>query len=253
MSRVYRKLVFFGILIGIWQLVCTLEIWPPYCLPSPIEVGKTLVRGFSDGTFPRGIATSLRRIFIGFGISIVIGTSLGFAIGKVRLLQETVGSLILGLQTLPSICWLPLALLWFGLNERAIIFVTVMGAVLSLTISTTHGVSQIPPIFMRAGRNLGARGWRLLWYVIIPSALPSFIMGLKQGWSFAWRSLMAGELLFVSLGLGHLLMMGRELNDMSQVISVMLVIIVIGTVFDRFVFGALEEKIAERRGMRNTM
>ena len=155
----------------------------------------------------------------------------------------------MGLQTLPSICWLPLAILWFGLSESAIIFVVVMGSLLSITIATDGGVKNIQPIILRAGRNMGAKGRDMFLQVILPAAFPSILMGLKQGWSFAWRSLMAGEILFVSLGLGHLLNMGRELNDMSQVIAVMLVIVAIGVVMDGLVFGTAEKKVREIWGL----
>ncbi len=192
----------------------------------------------------------MQRILIGFGISAVAGMALGLAIGRIRLLDETVGSLVLGLQALPSICWLPLALLWFGLSEAAILFVVVMGALLSITLATEAGVKNTPPLYLRAARNLGARGWRLYALVILPAALPAIITGMKLGWSFAWRSLMAGELLYVSLGLGQLLNAGRELNDMSQVIAVMLVIIAIGLAVDRLVFAPVESRVRERWGLQ---
>jgi len=173
---------------------------------------------------------------------------LGLAIGRVQLLDETVGSLVMGLQALPSICWLPLALLWFGLNEQAMLFVVVMGALLSITLATEAGIKNTPPLYLRAARNLGARGWRLYALVILPAALPAIITGMKLGWSFAWRSLMAAELLYVSLGLGHLLMMGRDLNDMNQVVAVMLIIIAIGLAVDRLVFAPIEVRVRERWG-----
>ncbi len=175
--------------------------------------------------------------------------TLGLALGRIKLLDETLGSLVLGLQALPSICWLPLALLWFGLSETAILFVVVMGALLSITTATEAGVKNTPPVYLRAARNLGARGWRVYVFVILPAALPAIITGMKLGWSFAWRSLMAAELLYVSLGLGQLLTLGRELNDMSQVIAVMLVIIAIGLAVDRLVFAPIETRVRERWGL----
>ncbi|WP_258189552.1 ABC transporter permease, partial [Candidatus Hakubella thermalkaliphila] len=199
-----------------------------------------------DRTFLIGIAISMRRITIGYGISVIAGILLGLLIGRVKLLDETVGSLVLGLQTLPSITWLPLALLWFGLNEKAIIFVVIMGAVFSITIGTYSGVKGVPPLYLKAGRNMGAQGYQLFLQVIIPAALPSIVVGLKQGWSWAWRSLMAGEMIFASLGLGFLLMMGRELNDMSQVIAVMIIIIIIGLVVEKLIFAKLESNLYER-------
>ncbi|MBI5307273.1 MAG: ABC transporter permease subunit [Planctomycetes bacterium] len=191
----------------------------------------------------------MKRIAIGYGISIGIGVFLGILIARFRILEDTIGSLISGLQTLPTICWLPLALLWFGLNDRAIIFLVIMGAVLSIAIATDAGVKSVPSLYIRAAKTMGAKGWRLYFEVIIPAALPHIIIGMKQGWSFAWRSLMAGELLIVCLGLGHLMMIGRELNDMSQVIAVMIVIIIIGIVVDRLFFVKVEKRIRERWGL----
>jgi len=150
---------------------------------------------------------------------------------------------------LPSICWLPLAVLWFGLTEKAILFVVIMGSVLSLTIAMETGRQQMPKIFGMAGRNLGAHGWRLFLYVLLPASLPYLVSGLKQGWAFAWRSLISGEMIFVSLGLGQLLMMGRDLNDMSQVIAVMALIVVIGYVVDGLLFRTLERHLQEKWGL----
>ncbi len=245
-----RKLIFFAALLAVWQAFVWIGLWPEFIFPSPLGVAQTLVRGFQNGTFIVGIVTSMQRILIGFGISAVVGMTLGLAIGRIRLLDETIGSLVLGLQALPSICWLPLALLGFGLSETAILFVVVMGALLSITLATEAGVKNTPPLYLRAARNLGARGWRLYALVILPAALPAIITGMKLGWSFAWRSLMAGELLYVSLGLGHLLMMGRDLNDMSQVVAVMLVIIAIGLAVDRLIFAPLELRVRERWGLQ---
>jgi NitT/TauT family transport system permease protein len=244
-----RKVVFFLLLLTAWQGLIWLGLWAEYIFPSPLGVAQTMIRGFQNRTFLVGIATSMQRILIGFGISVVAGILLGLALGRVKLLDETVGSLVLGLQTLPSICWLPLALLWFGLNETAILFVVVMGALLAITTATEAGVKNTPPLYLRAARNLGARGWRMYALVIFPAALPAIITGMKLGWSFAWRSLMAAELLYNSLGLGYLLMIGRELNDMSQVIAVMLVIIAIGLVVDRFIFAPIESRVRERWGL----
>ncbi|MEK7291543.1 MAG: ABC transporter permease [Planctomycetota bacterium] len=249
MYSIIKRALFFILLIGIWELLFRFGIWPEYVLPTPVSVGKTLIHGFQDHTFLIGIAISMKRIAIGYGISIVIGIFLGLLIGRIRIFEETLGSLISGLQTLPTICWMPLALLWFGLNDRAIIFLVIMGAVLSITIATDTGVKSVPVLYLRAAKTMGARGWKLYLEVIIPAALPHIITGMKQGWSFAWRSLMAGELLMVCLGLGHLLMIGRELNDMSQVIAVMIVIIIIGILVDRLFFVKVEQRIRERWGL----
>ena len=191
---------------------------------------------------------SLVRIVVGYLISLVLGLTLGLLIGRFRILEETVGSLMTGLQVLPSICWLPLAILWFGLSENAIQFVVVMGAFLSIAIATDGGVRNISPIYLHAAKTMGVRGISLYTRVILPAALPSVVTGMKLGWSFAWRSLMAGELLFVSVGVGHLLQMGRELNDMAQVIAVMILIMAMGLLFDQLIFARLEKRIRRKWG-----
>lgn len=247
--RVLTQAVFYGLLLAAWQALFDLKIWPQYLFPSPGQVASALAYGFADKSLPIGILVSLKRLLLGYGFSIIFGVLLGLVIGKVRLLDETVGGFLVGLQTLPSICWLPLAILWFGLSESAILFVVVMGSLLSVTLATDSGVKNIQPIYIRAGRNMGARGYDLFLHVVLPAALPSILIGLKQGWSFAWRSLMAGEILFMSLGLGHLLNTGRELNDMSQVIAVMIVIVSIGVVMEGLVFGTAEKKVRRLWGL----
>lgn len=243
LAKIFRQTVFYAALLALWQALFALRIWPQYLFPSPEQVWTTLWEGFQNKSFFIGIGVSLQRLIIGYVISVVFGMALGILIGKIKWLGETLGGFVVGLQALPSICWLPLAILWFGLSELAIIFVVIMGSILSITIATDSGVKNIQPIYLRAGRTMGARGKDMFLYVIMPAAFPSIVSGLKQGWSFAWRSLMAGEILFVSLGLGHLLNVGRELNDMSQVIAVMLVIVAIGVVMDYLVFGTVEKKV----------
>ncbi len=249
MVKLIRQMIFYTLLLALWQGLFSMKFWPQYLFPSPEQVLETLIEGFKNKTFLIGIGVSLKRLFIGYGISMVFGTALGLLIGKFKLLDETIGGFLMGLQTLPSICWLPLAILWFGLNEAAITFVVVMGSLLSITIATDGGVKNIQPIFLRAGRNMGAEGMDMFLYVVLPASFPSILMGLKQGWSFAWRSLMAGEILFVSMGLGHLLNVGRELNDMSQVIAVMIVIVIIGVTMDGLVFGVAEKKVRQIWGL----
>jgi NitT/TauT family transport system permease protein len=245
-----KRAIFYAILLAAWEAVHVWGPWPHYLLPGPPQVAEALWRGFSDGTLWIGIGVTLRRILLGYSISLVGGVLIGTALGRIRWLDETVGSFLLGLQTLPSICWLPLAIVWFGLSEKAIQFVVIMGAVLAIAIHTGDGVKNIPPIYLRAGRNLGAKGWRLLEKVVLPAALPSILTGAKIGWSFAWRSLMAAELLYVSLGLGQLLMMGRELNDLAQVVAVMIVIVALGQLVDNLVFGRLERRVRRVWGLQ---
>jgi NitT/TauT family transport system permease protein len=212
-------------------------------------VAESLWAGFADHSFWIAIAVSMKRMLLGYSLSVGLGMVLGLAVASNKFLEETMGGLLVSLQSLPSICWLPLAVLWFGLTEKAILFVVVMGSLLSVTIAMETGRQQMPKIYGMAGRNLGACGFKLFWYVLLPASLPFILSGLKQGWAFAWRSLISGEMIFVSLGLGQLLMMGRDLNDMSQVIAVMMLIIAIGYIVDGLVFKTIERRLQHKWGL----
>jgi NitT/TauT family transport system permease protein len=244
-----RRIVFYALLLILWQVIAIAGIWPDYLFPGPIAVLNALVNGFLNDQFLQASLLSLERLGIGYVISLVIGVTLGLLIGRSRLLEQTLGSLILGLQALPSVCWLPLAILWLGLTDQAIILVVVMGALFSITLGVDAGVKNTPPIYLKAARNLGARGVALSAQVILPAAMPAILNGLKQGWTFAWRSLMAGELLFYSLSLGNLLQTGRDLNDASQIMAVMLVIIAIGVAIDSLIFAPIERRVREHWGL----
>ncbi|HEY4683909.1 MAG TPA: ABC transporter permease [Candidatus Acidoferrales bacterium] len=248
MKKGARQLLFYLFLLALWQLIAELKIWPPYLFPTPRSVLEALRAGFTDQSFWVSLGVSTRRIALGYGLSVVLGISLGLLIATSRFLKETLGGLVVSLQSLPSLCWLPLAVLWFGLSEKAILFVVVMGSLLSVTISTELGVRHVPKIYSMAGRNLGARGLSLFVFVLLPASLPHLVSGLKQGWAFAWRSLVSGEMIFVSLGLGHLLMMGRDLNDMSQVVAVMVLIVTIGFLVDGLLFRTIEKRIHQKWG-----
>jgi NitT/TauT family transport system permease protein len=239
--------IFLGAII-LWELIAEVGPWPSYVLPGPIAVGKSLWATARSGRLFFAIWISLRRLFCGFGIAIAIGTLTGLATARWPIVRRAARPTIVGLQALPSICWLPLALLWFGLSEGAILFVVVMGSMLSIAIATEGAVLSVPPIYVRAARTLGAKRLPLYTRVIIPAALPGIVIGLRLGWTFAWRSLMAGELLYVAGGLGQLLTVGRELDDMPLVVAVMGVIIAIGLLFERIAFGALERHVRERWG-----
>jgi sulfonate transport system permease protein len=249
MKKIAEQILFYVILIMIWQVIVVLRVWPDYLVPSPMMVLEALWHGFSDRTFLVGVEISLRRIAIGYGVSVLLGIVLGLLIATSEFLETTLGKLMLGLQSLPSVCWLPLAILWFGLSENAILFVVLMGSVLSVAINTEVGFRHVPRLFLLAGKNLGAKGWSLFAHVLLPASMPHLIAGLKQGWAFAWRSLISGEMIFVSLGLGHLLMMGRDLNDMSQVMAVMVLIMLLGFLVDRIVFHPIERRIQRKWGL----
>ena len=249
MKRFARYAVFYGVLIGMWLLLVKLKVWPPYAFPSPQSVVESLWTGFDDHSFWIAIGVSMKRMLLGYSLSVILGMVLGLGVASNKFLEETMGGLLVSLQSLPSICWLPLAVLWFGLTEKAILFVVVMGSLLSVTIAMETGRQQMPKIYGMAGRNLGARGFQLFWHVLLPASLPYIVSGLKQGWAFAWRSLISGEMIFVSLGLGQLLMMGRDLNDMSQVIAVMILIVAIGYIVDGLVFKNIERRLQQKWGL----
>jgi NitT/TauT family transport system permease protein len=249
MKPLAQQVAFYAFIIAMWFLVARLRIWPPYLFPNPQAVWEALRAGFADHSFWIAIAVSMKRIALGYTISVALGLLLGLGMASSKFLEHTLGGLLVSLQSLPSICWLPMAVLWFGLSEKAILFVVIMGSVLSVTISMETGRKQMPKIYAMAGRNLGARGLKLFLFVLFPASLPYVLTGLKQGWAFAWRSLIAGEMIFVSLGLGQLLMTGRDLNDMSQVLAVMILIVAIGYIIDGLIFRTLEHHLQYKWGL----
>ena len=203
----------------------------------------------ADGSLSIAVLASVKRILVGYLLSIAIGIVVGLAIVRFKYLDEHASPLILGLQTLPSICWLPFSILWFGLNESAIIFVITVGSTFAVSIAIESGMKNINPLFVRAAKTMGAKGFSLYWNVIIPASLPSIISGLKQGWSFAWRALMAGEMISATKGLGQVLMVGRDLADISQVMAIMIVIVVLGVAVDKLIFGRIEVNIRQKWGL----
>jgi NitT/TauT family transport system permease protein len=250
--RITNQVIFYSLLIGAWALLAKLRVWPPYLFPPPWNVAEALWAGLMDHTFLIGIGVTMKRMLVGYSLSVVLGMILGLGVASNRFLEETLGPLLVSLQSLPSICWVPLAILWFGLTEKAILFVVLMGCILSVTIAMEDGRRQMPKIYTLAGRNLGASGFRLFWHVMLPASLPYIISGLKQGWAFGWRSLIQAEMIFLTVGLGQLLMMGRDLNDMSQVIAVMIMIIALGYLVNRVVFRTMERALQSRWGLTPT-
>jgi NitT/TauT family transport system permease protein len=246
--KLLRIAIFYVAVIGAWWAVAGAEIWSPYLFPAPDSVFRALRTNIENGQIPAAIVASLQRMAIGYAASFVIGMAMGLLIASSKWANETVGGIILGVQSLPSITWLPLAVLWFGLSENAIIFVVLMGSAFSIAISARAGILGIPPLLQRAAGTLGASRWQAYLYVVLPGMIPAMVQGMKQGWSFAWRSLMAGELLFVSAGLGHLLNVGRDLNNISMVFAVMIVIVIVGVAVDRLIFGRAERWVRERWG-----
>jgi NitT/TauT family transport system permease protein len=251
-AGLWPKLAAIGIFLAVWQLVVLAQLRPAYVLPGPLPVFERLARDLAGDMLPMATAITLQRAGIGFGLALLIGTLVGLAIVRSKLLRTAVASLITGLQTMPSIAWFPLAILIFGLNEAAIMFVVILGAAPSIANGLIAGVDHIPRVLLRAGQVLGARGIARYRYVIFPAALPSFVGGLKQGWAFSWRSLMAGELLVVVLGqqsIGVRLQFFRDFSDALGLISTMIVILVIGIVVDIVFFGTLDRAIRRRWGL----
>lgn len=252
-----KRTLFYIALIVAWELVYRIfvelfKIWKPYVFPSPISVIETFVRLLSDNTLTVAMIATVRRMLIGYLVAAILGVVVGLAIVKSEFLDKNLRPLILGFQTLPSVCWLPFAILWYGLSEKAIIFVTAIGSIFSITLAVESGIKNVNPLYIKAAKTMGATGLRLYLNVIFPASLPFVISGMKQGWSFAFRALMAGEMLFATKGLGQVLMVGRDLADMSQVISVMIVTIVFGLVIEKAIFGPLENQIRIRWGLKNT-
>jgi NitT/TauT family transport system permease protein len=191
------------------------------------------------------------RLIGGFAISVACGALLGAIMWRWREMDQLLGPLFLGLQTLPSVCWVPLGIILFGLTEQGILFVLVMGSFSGVAISLRDGLRTIPPLYQRAGMMLGASGWRMYAYVLLPASLPALAGSLRQGFSFAWRSLMGAEVIFAVQrhGLGWLLQTGRDFNDVAQVVAVMIVMVMIGMLVDRFGFAKIEKHIARRFGL----
>lgn len=251
LNDVANIVLFLAAFVGIWQLVFTLGIWPKVSMPSPAMVAESFVQLIQNITLITSIGMTMWRLAIGFAISITIGVGIGLAMVKFTGFGKTMSSFAVGLQSFPSVAWVPFAILLIGLNDFGILFVVVMSSVFSVMISTYSGINNIPPIYIRAARNMGARGLSLFRYVMIPAATPSLIVGIKQAWSFAWHALIGAEILIAaSVGLGHILLVGREFQLMDQIIASMITIFAIGLLFDRLVFSKLENKVRDRWGLK---
>jgi NitT/TauT family transport system permease protein len=242
-----------GLVLLVWQVLIWMEVKPRYTFPSPGDVWSTIVTQWREGTLPEAIWLSLSRGALGFLASVAIGTPLGLLVARIKPLRTALAPMLSGLQSLPSVAWVPAGILWFGLSPATIYFVVLLGAVPSIANGTISGIDQVPPLYLRVGRVLGARGLKAARYVIMPAALPGYVGGLKQGWAFAWRSLMAAELITQSprlgTGLGQLLDTGRQLFDVSLVFAMILAILVVGVAVDRIVFSPAERGVLRRRGL----
>jgi NitT/TauT family transport system permease protein len=251
MKRIALALGFFTALLVLWEVLVRAGVWSAVLLPSPWLVCQYLRDAAIDGSLLEASWVTLRRLLAGYVAGVALGLPIGLLTARFRFLRDTLGLVALGLQTLPSVCWVPLALLWFGQTESAMFFVVVMGTVWSMIIATENGVRNVPPIYARAALTMGSSGLHTWLHVLLPASLPFVVSGMKQGWAFAWRSLMAAEIYVTVLsgfGLGHLLHYGRELNAMEQVIGVMVVIIAIGLLADKALFSPWERLLHRRWG-----
>jgi NitT/TauT family transport system permease protein len=250
---VLPPIVVFVVFVGIWQIAFSAGVKPPYALPSPSDAWHTFWDQLTDGVAWKAIRTSLGRGALGFVASVVVGTLLGLAMARSTWLRAGLGPFVSGLQILPSVAWVPAAIIWFGLEPSAMYAVILLGAVPSIANGLLAGFDQVPPLFVRVGRVLGLGEFGRIRYVLLPAALPGYLAGLKQGWAFSWRSLMAAELITQSpklgLGLGGLLDQGRELSDMSRVFVAILLILFVGIAIELIVFAPLERRVLRTRGL----
>jgi NitT/TauT family transport system permease protein len=249
LSSALPPLVALLVVYGLWQLVVSTQ--HPTNLPSPAEVGNELQVQWSAGRIQQAVGNSLYHGVLGFLISAAVATPVGVLLARVQVLRRSLRPLITGLQSLPSVVWVPAAILWFGLSAKTLFFVVLMGAIPSIVNGTISGIDQVPPLYLRVGHVLGARGLTLARHVLLPAALPGYLGGLKQGWAFSWRSLMAAELIASSgtLGLGQLIEDARNVSSSPGVIVGILAILVVGIAVDLLFFSPLERTILRRRGL----
>jgi len=250
-SWLWPKLAALALFVAAWQLVVWSGWRPDYVLPGPLPVFQRLFEDLSQPDFYLGVGVTLRRALVGYAIAIAIGSVIGLLVARVPIVRKAVGHAILGLQSMPSIAWFPLAILLFQATEGAILVVVILGAAPAVATGLLAGVDQVQPLLVRVGRVIGARGLQLYRYVILPAALPGYVGGLKQGWAFAWRSLMAGEIINIVAhqpSLGQQLQFARDFADAQQLLALMIVIFFIGVVVD-LGFGFADRAIRRRRGL----
>lgn len=250
-SAAWPKLIALAVVLAAWQLVVASGWRPSYVLPGPLAVAASLGDKITSGAIFTELAVTMRRAAVGFALACAVGTAVGVAVSQWRPLRLAIGSLITGIQTMPSIAWFPLAILLFQLSEQAITFVVILGAAPSIANGILSGIDHIPPSLLRAGRVMGARGVDRYRFVVLPAALPAYVAGLSQGWAFAWRSLMAGELLVIIAqrpSLGVDLQFSQEQADSAGLIAVMVVILAVGMVMDGF-FASISKRLRARRGL----
>lgn len=232
----------------IWEVTSRLSSLPDFMFPPFTQVINTLTDGLVSGQITTAIGKSIGRLIIGFSMASIFGLLFGFLIWRYKFVEDTLGFAVTALQSIPSIVWFPLAIVWFGLNNFAILFIVTIGATWTMTISATGGFKNIPPLYKKVAKTLGSNGVHFLRTVVFPASIPQIISGLRIAWAFSWRALMAGELLGAGGGLGQLLETGRSLGQMDLVISVMIIIAIIGTLMDNVIFLRLERNVHRKWG-----
>ncbi|MFD7923078.1 ABC transporter permease [Streptomyces sp. NPDC059740] len=255
-AKALPPLIAVAIVLACWQAAYHFQVKPHYQLPGPADVGRALQEKWLEGTLLSYVWQSVSRGALGFAVALVIGTPLGLLVARVRPVRAAIGPILSGLQSLPSVAWVPAAIIWFGITDATIYAVVLLGAVPSIANGLVSGVDQVPPLFLRAGRTLGATGLSGVRHVLLPAALPGYLAGLKQGWAFSWRSLMAAELIATSpdlgAGLGQLLDQGRVNSDMSLVLAAIVLILVVGVGIELLVFAPVERRVLRGRGLLAT-
>ena len=237
------RIAFFLVLFLIWYLIVTIGQIPSYILPAPLQVLESFTYGFLKGGYTTAILSSLIRVLVGYFLALSVGVVTGILLARYYLLDITFGKTILALQSIPSVAWVPLALLWFGITDNAVIFIIILEAVLPIALSTKNAMKNIPLNFIRAAQTLGSRGLHLYKNVIIKAMIPELVTGLRLSWAFAWRALIAGELFISGSGIGQTLELGRSLADMAQVIAMITTIGVIGFLSENIFFGTIERRV----------
>ncbi|ORT58014.1 ABC transporter permease subunit [Streptomyces sp. CB03238] len=252
-QKVLPPVVAVALVLVVWQLLVWGKVTDEFKLPPPSAVWDSLATMWLQGTLFDVLWTSVSRALLGFLMALAIGTPLGLLVARVRFVRAAIGPILSGLQSLPSVAWVAPAVLWIGLNDSMMYAVILLGAVPSIANGLVAGVDQVPPLFLRAGRTLGATGLRGAWHIVMPAALPGYLAGLKQGWAFSWRSLMAAEIIASSpelgLGLGQLLENGRNNIDMPGIFLAIILILIVGIAIDLLIFSPLERAVLRRRGL----
>jgi NitT/TauT family transport system permease protein len=239
--------------LAVWQLVWASAITEEFKIPAPAAVWHAFAKTVDDGRVWSILWTSISRAFLGFAVALLIATPLGLLVAKVTVVRAAIGPLLSGLQSLPSVAWVPAAVLWFGLTDATIYFVVLAGSIPSIANGLVAGIDQIPPILPRVGQVLGARGLAGARHILLPAALPGYLAGCKQGWAFSWRSLMAAEIIaagpLLGFGLGAYLKEGSDFNDMPSVIAAIFLILIVGIGIELLVFRPVERRVLRARGL----